>query len=777
MSSVTVTENNNKVSVDRTTNVVTVTSPGTVGPQGGSGTIDSATATASAVAVSGAGASGTPTVAVTLGGTASARTMAFAFGVPTGASGTIGSVVTTGTDGIDVDSGGTMNSYASTIQLGINAQTLWTHILNANVTGTALTVSDGSNTSPIVLEGTITYAAVANETTVVESAGTVTIGLVDNPVVSGVTAGNVRVGVTADGEIDTSSGNLTLDSAGGTVAVDDNLTVAGNLTVSGSTTTLDSTITTIVDPIIVLQSVAGGGVLDGDTNKDVGLILQYHTGSANKTAFLGYDDSAGKLTFIPDASISSEVISGTVGTMVVDIEGDVTGDVTGTSTLATSFTTSANNGTNETVYPVFVDGATGSQGAETDTGLTYNPSTGMITATGVTATFTGNITGAVTGNAATATALETARTIGGVSFNGTANINLPGVNTAGNQATSGNAATVTTNANLTGDVTSSGNATSIASDVIINADVKSDAAIAMSKTALVGGTGLTLSTNTLNVDAAQTQITSVGTIGTGTWEGTTVAVAQGGTGVTSKTGTGNVVLHTSPTLVTPALGTPASGVMTNATGTASNLTAGTATEATNITAVANNATDETTYPTFVDGATGTQGIETDTGLTYNPSTGALTAAGFTGALTGNASTVTTNANLTGDITSSGNATSIASDVIINSDVKSDAAIAISKTALVGGTGLTLSTNTLSVDAAQTQITSVGTIGTGTWQGTAVAQTYVANQAINEAKMQISNAPTNGQVLTARSGNTGGMTWEAVDADAAGSATAMAIALG
>ena len=47
------------------------------------------------------------------------------------------------------------------------------------------------------------------------------------------------------------------------------------------------------------------------------------------------------------------------------------------------------------------------------------------------------------GNAATATALETARTIGGVSFNGTANINLPGVNTAGNQDTSGNAATAT----------------------------------------------------------------------------------------------------------------------------------------------------------------------------------------------------------------------------------------------------------------------------------------------------------------------------------------------
>ena len=48
-----------------------------------------------------------------------------------------------------------------------------------------------------------------------------------------------------------------------------------------------------------------------------------------------------------------------------------------------------------------------------------------------------------TGNAATATALETARNIGGVSFDGSANINLPGVNTSGSQDTSGNAATAT----------------------------------------------------------------------------------------------------------------------------------------------------------------------------------------------------------------------------------------------------------------------------------------------------------------------------------------------
>jgi hypothetical protein len=45
----------------------------------------------------------------------------------------------------------------------------------------------------------------------------------------------------------------------------------------------------------------------------------------------------------------------------------------------------------------------------------------------------------------------------------------------------------------------------------------------------------------------------------------TLPVANGGTGVTSSTGSGNNVLSTSPTLVTPALGTPSALVLTNAT--------------------------------------------------------------------------------------------------------------------------------------------------------------------------------------------------------------------
>ncbi|EKY6952827.1 phage tail protein, partial [Escherichia coli] len=49
----------------------------------------------------------------------------------------------------------------------------------------------------------------------------------------------------------------------------------------------------------------------------------------------------------------------------------------------------------------------------------------------------------LSGNAATATKLQTARSIGGVVFDGSANINLPGVNTTGNQNTTGNASTAT----------------------------------------------------------------------------------------------------------------------------------------------------------------------------------------------------------------------------------------------------------------------------------------------------------------------------------------------
>jgi hypothetical protein len=95
-----------------------------------------------------------------------------------------------------------------------------------------------------------------------------------------------------------------------------------------------------------------------------------------------------------------------------------------------------------------------------------------------------------------------------------------------------------------------------------------------------GGTGVTAKTGTGNVVLSDSPTLATPALGTPTQGsliscldlpivgGTTgtLSVARGGTGATAATGTGNVVLANSPTLVTPVLGTPASGLLTNCTG-------------------------------------------------------------------------------------------------------------------------------------------------------------------------------------------------------------------
>ena len=105
---------------------------------------------------------------------------------------------------------------------------------------------------------------------------------------------------------------------------------------------------------------------------------------------------------------------------------------------------------------------------------------------------------------------------------------------------------------------------------------------------LNGGTGVTTSTGS-GANALATSPTLVtpllGTPTSGTLTNCTglplatgitgtLGVTNGGTGVTTSTGSGANVLATSPTLVTPDLGTPSSGVLTNCTGTAAGLSIG-----------------------------------------------------------------------------------------------------------------------------------------------------------------------------------------------------------
>ena len=117
-------------------------------------------------------------------------------------------------------------------------------------------------------------------------------------------------------------------ASNGNVTMSQSLSITGNLTVNGTTTTVNSTTLTVEDPIIVL----GSGTPTADDDKDRGISFNWHNGVAAKTGFFGFDDSTGKFTFVPDATISSEVVTnGAAGTIVANLEGNVTGDLTGTA--------------------------------------------------------------------------------------------------------------------------------------------------------------------------------------------------------------------------------------------------------------------------------------------------------------------------------------------------------------------------------------------------------------------------------------------------------------
>ena len=143
-------------------------------------------------------------------------------------------------------------------------------------TGITVTYQDGDGTIDFVNTGVLSLTGTANEVNVDTSTGAVTVGLPDNVTVGGI------------------------------------LTVTGNLVVNGTTTTVNSTTMTVDDPILTL---GGDAAPSSDDNKDRGVEFRYHTGSAAKIGYFGYDDSTGYFTFIPDASNSSEVFSGAQGTI------------------------------------------------------------------------------------------------------------------------------------------------------------------------------------------------------------------------------------------------------------------------------------------------------------------------------------------------------------------------------------------------------------------------------------------------------------------------------
>ena len=156
------------------------------------------------------------------------------------------------------------------------------------------TISDGSNTDVFNNGETLVFAGTANEITTAVTNNTVTIGLPDDVEIAG-----------------------TLDVTG-------NVEIDGNLTVNGTQTILNSTVVAVDDPIFM---VGGDTAPSSDDNLDRGIEFRWFGSDAN-IGFFGFDDSTGKFTFIPDATDTSGVISGTPGDVSFG-EGEFTGVTAG----------------------------------------------------------------------------------------------------------------------------------------------------------------------------------------------------------------------------------------------------------------------------------------------------------------------------------------------------------------------------------------------------------------------------------------------------------------
>jgi hypothetical protein len=157
--------------------------------------------------------------------------------------------------------------------------------------------------------------------------------------------------------------------------------------------------------------------------------------------------------------------------------------------------------------------------------------------------------------------------------------------------------------------------------------------------------------------------------------------------ISDETGTGSLVFASSPTLTTPNLGTPSTLVGTNITGTAAGLTAG---------------------------------------------------------------SVTTIPNLTGDVTSVGNATSIAAGAIVDADVNAAAAIADTKLATISTAGKVSNTATTAT-ASNTASSIVARDGTGNFTAGTITADLTGNVS-GSSGSTTGNAATATALQTARAIN-------------------------
>lgn len=282
----------------------------------------------------------------------------------------------TGTTNVTFPTSGTLSTTTGTVTSV--AATGDGTVLNSAVTG-----------SPITSTGTLAFSlANAGAKTVLgnTTAGSATPTYTSSPVVSGSMTANTLVSTVA-------TGTAPLTVASTTQVANLNAATAGSAT-TATTATNVATVSTTTNASYFPLFVASSSNSNQPPNLGTGLTFNPSTNNLTTTTFTG--------------ALSGNATTATTATNA-------------TNTAITDDTT-----TNATMYPTWVTAATGNLPQKvSSTKLSFNPSTGALTST--------SFSGALSGNATTATTLQTARAIGiggstgltatGVNFNGSADIN------------------------------------------------------------------------------------------------------------------------------------------------------------------------------------------------------------------------------------------------------------------------------------------------------------------------------------------------------------------
>ena len=320
------------------------------------------------------------------------------------------STVATGTDSGDQVS---VNSWNADINkagmLGFTAQTL-ASATSVTPTGSTLILSGSTNVSTITITETSEY-----DLLYVFTSGTVTLVNTSSPSA----AGDIKLLANVDKDLSQTvptilirKGNFWIEYGGG---ITNSLNDIGDVVITSVANEDVLAYDTTTSKWINQSADETGRVTADSTTTFTNKTISQSQITSLSSDLSGKSPTAGNTSLVTTGALDTGSITSGFGSINIGTDTITSGAITAPSISGSSGSTTGNAAT-----------ATALATARTIGGTSFNGTADIAVAL-----------------AATSTALATARAIGGVSFNGTADITLPGVNSAGNQNTSGTAATVT----------------------------------------------------------------------------------------------------------------------------------------------------------------------------------------------------------------------------------------------------------------------------------------------------------------------------------------------